>query len=429
MARTRLAVFLAGGELVSAAGVEAGDNHGVEYVVVQAAEAEVRQGPEAGGAQVGQNVVVAGGGVVVGAAGPGAGYPDQPALLVGQGEEVQAVMVVFAGVVAPVGLPFAALGVDEGAVDQDYLPALPGDLLQGAVQARGLRGEQGDQFVAPAADGRLGHVVAAGHVGQTLVVTQHGQDDHRDSSGRQDPPAGPDHFQVTPQEIGEVVDGPRGQRQAALVDKRAGVLGVLFGFRHRIPTAAGGIPVTPASFSGRQIRSQAGGELAVGQFAQPLAVDESDQLPAQRFQLGPHTDVDSQRVADLPGHDRPGGLPHGGEDVLVVRRQHSFLHVRRSVRDQHHRSSAHLPRRRRDGGSLVGELCAHLLKNPLRDGELVPRGPHLRQLLGEQFLTFVQLGAPRGDPFQQLRIQHAPDPRRPPGRGGCEPTSWPWRER
>jgi hypothetical protein len=121
-------------------------------------------------------------------------------------------------------------GVDEGAVDQDHLPALPGDLLQGAVQARGLRGEEGDQLVAPAADGRLGHVVAAGHVGQALVVTQHGQDDHRDLPGRQDPPPGPDHFQVTPQEIGEVVDGPRGQRQAALVDKRAGVPGVLLVF-------------------------------------------------------------------------------------------------------------------------------------------------------------------------------------------------------
>jgi hypothetical protein len=41
---------LAGCELVGAAGVEAGDDHGVAYVVVQAAEAEVRGGAEAGGA-------------------------------------------------------------------------------------------------------------------------------------------------------------------------------------------------------------------------------------------------------------------------------------------------------------------------------------------------------------------------------------------
>ncbi|MDT0612210.1 hypothetical protein [Streptomyces lancefieldiae] len=54
--------------------MEAGDDHAVEYVVDQTAEAQVRQGPEAGGAQVGQEVVVAGGGGVVGAAGPGGGW-------------------------------------------------------------------------------------------------------------------------------------------------------------------------------------------------------------------------------------------------------------------------------------------------------------------------------------------------------------------
>lgn len=234
--------------------------------------------------------------------------------------------VVFAGVVAPVGIPGAALGGEEGAVDQDHLPALPGDLLQGAVQARRLRGEQGNQLVATAADGRLGHVVAAGHVGQALVVAQHSQDDHRDLPGRQGPPPGPDYFQVTPQQI--------------------------------------------------------------------------DQLPTQRLQLGPLAGIDSQGVADLPGHARSGGLPRGGKDALVVRREHGLLHVRRSVRDQHHRSSAHLPGRRRGRGAFVGKLFAHPLKNPLRDGELVPLGPHLRQLLGEQFLTFVQFRT--GDPFQQL---------------------------
>ncbi|WND39930.1 hypothetical protein RI578_39120 [Streptomyces sp. BB1-1-1] len=43
------------------AGGVAGEDHGVEDVVVQAAEAEVGQRPEAGGAQVGQDVVVVGG--------------------------------------------------------------------------------------------------------------------------------------------------------------------------------------------------------------------------------------------------------------------------------------------------------------------------------------------------------------------------------
>ncbi|MFF2900241.1 hypothetical protein [Streptomyces sp. NPDC057966] len=118
-------------------------------------------------------------------------------------------------------------GGDEGAVDQGHFHALLGDVLQGAVQAWCLRGEQCGQLVAPAADGGLGHVVAAGHVGQALVVAQHGQDDHRDLPGRQDPLLGPDHFQVTSKQISEVVDGTRGQRQAALVDEQAGVLGVL----------------------------------------------------------------------------------------------------------------------------------------------------------------------------------------------------------
>lgn len=105
--------LLAGCELVGAAGGVAGDDHGVEDVVVQATESEVRQRPEAGGAQVGQDVVVAGGGVVVGAAGPGGGYPDQTALLVGQREEVQAMAAVLAGVVPPVSLAGAASSADE----------------------------------------------------------------------------------------------------------------------------------------------------------------------------------------------------------------------------------------------------------------------------------------------------------------------------
>lgn len=132
---------------------------------------------------------------------------------------MQAVAVVFAGVVLAVRLPGAALGGDEGAVDQDDLPAPSGDLLQGAVQARGLRGEQGDQLVAPAADGGGGDVVAAGHVGQALVVPQQGQDDHRDPPRRPRPPPRPYRRQMASQQVGEVVDGVRGQRQTALIDQ------------------------------------------------------------------------------------------------------------------------------------------------------------------------------------------------------------------
>lgn len=123
--------------------------------VLQAAEAEVGQSAEAGGAQVGQDVIVAGGGVVVGAAGPGGGYPDQATVLVGQGEEVQAAAVVLAGVVPLVGRSGAALGADEGAVDENHLPALRDDLVQGAVQAtRTAPGRRAGLSARPASVGR-----------------------------------------------------------------------------------------------------------------------------------------------------------------------------------------------------------------------------------------------------------------------------------
>ncbi|MFD3701143.1 hypothetical protein ACFWUZ_34325, partial [Streptomyces sp. NPDC058646] len=63
-----------------------------------------------------------------------------------------------------------------------------------------IRGQgPSDQLVAPAADGGLGHVVAAGHVGQALVVAQYGQDDDRDPSRRQDPPPGSNRLQMASQ--------------------------------------------------------------------------------------------------------------------------------------------------------------------------------------------------------------------------------------
>ncbi|MEV6742562.1 hypothetical protein AB0N14_39190 [Streptomyces sp. NPDC051104] len=64
---------------------------GSSPVVVQAEEAQVGQGAEAGSTQVGQDVVAAGGGDVVGAAGPGGRYPHQAVPLIGQGNHVQAV--------------------------------------------------------------------------------------------------------------------------------------------------------------------------------------------------------------------------------------------------------------------------------------------------------------------------------------------------
>ncbi|WP_327733376.1 hypothetical protein OG749_05345 [Streptomyces nojiriensis] len=162
---------------------------------------------------------------------------ERETLLMRMPKKVQAMAAMLAGVVAPVGSSGTAPGADEGAVDQDHLPALLGDLLQGAVQPRRLGGEQSDQLVPPAADGGLGYVVAAGHVGQALVVAQHGQDDHRDLPRQQDPPPGANRLQMASEQLGEVADGARGQRQTALVDRRVGVLGSLFFVRHTIPTA------------------------------------------------------------------------------------------------------------------------------------------------------------------------------------------------
>jgi len=84
-------LLLRDGERVASGGPAAGDDHRVVRVVVQADEAEVRQGAEAGLSQVGGDLVVAGGGDLAGAARLRRRDPDQVAPLVGQGEEQQAV--------------------------------------------------------------------------------------------------------------------------------------------------------------------------------------------------------------------------------------------------------------------------------------------------------------------------------------------------
>lgn len=177
--------------------------------------------------------------------------------------------------------------------------------------------------------------------------------------------------------------------------------------------------------SGRQRPwSQASGEPAVGQFPKPAAVGRPDRFPTQRLQSGPHADVHPQHLADLPGHDRSGALPYGGENAPVVRRQSPLLHAGRAVRDQHHRPAAHLPGRRR-GRKHAPRRAAHSpLKNPFSDREFVALGSYLRQQLGQMFFEFVQLRAPGGDPFHQLGI-HAPDRGRPPGHSQQEPANRP----
>ncbi|GGS25314.1 hypothetical protein GCM10010284_67790 [Streptomyces rubiginosohelvolus] len=124
------------------------------------------------------------------------------------------------------------------------------------------------------------------------------------------------------------------------------------------------------------------GGSAVGQFSQPAAIDESDQLAAERFQLGFHGYVYPHYLPDLAGYDRSGGLSHGGEDELIVRRERRLLHARRAVRDRHHRLHTHLPGHRPSRGAFVGELLAHPFKDSLNDDEFVPLDPHLRRLLG-----------------------------------------------
>ena len=105
-------LLLRGSERVASGGLATGGDHRVVGVVVQADEAEVRQGAEAGLPQVGGDLVVPGGGDLTGAPWSGCGDPDQVAPLVGQGEKEQAVGLVLAGVVRPVLVPGASAGAD-----------------------------------------------------------------------------------------------------------------------------------------------------------------------------------------------------------------------------------------------------------------------------------------------------------------------------
>ncbi|MGP4004669.1 hypothetical protein, partial [Streptomyces sp. 8N706] len=79
--------------------------------------------------------------------------------------------------------------------------------------------------------------------------------------------------------------------------------------------------------------------------------------------------IQAQHLADLPGGDRAGGLPHRGQDALVLRRQHGLSHLLPTVRDQPHRPTRHLDHRRPGLRALVGELLAHPLPHPLGHGQ------------------------------------------------------------
>lgn len=129
---------LRAGQRLGVGGLVAGDEHPVVRVVVPAYEAEVAERAEARHPQVFDELVVAGGGDLRGPAGPCGGDPHQSAaLLIGEGQEQQAVGLVFAGVVAPVGRSGAAPGADKGAVQQNHLPTLSDDSLQSPIRALG----------------------------------------------------------------------------------------------------------------------------------------------------------------------------------------------------------------------------------------------------------------------------------------------------
>ncbi|MFE7392162.1 hypothetical protein [Streptomyces sp. NPDC057582] len=120
-----------------------------------------------------------------------------------------------AGVVLPVVLAGAASDTDQGAVQQDHHPAGTGDLLQCPVQPWRTRGEEFDDFLHPAAHGEGGDIVTAGHVGQALVVTEHGEHDERLVAGGL-APTGADLMTATAYRTGNEIDGPLRQREPDL---------------------------------------------------------------------------------------------------------------------------------------------------------------------------------------------------------------------
>ncbi|MGC5008964.1 hypothetical protein [Streptomyces sp. DT203] len=121
-----------------------------------------------------------------------------------------------AGVVLPVVFAGAASGADQGAVQQDHHPAGTGDLLHCPVQPWRTRGEEFDDFLHPVAHGAGGDIVTAGHVGQALVGTEHGEHDERLVAGGGLAPTGADLNTATAYRTGNEIDGPLRQREPDL---------------------------------------------------------------------------------------------------------------------------------------------------------------------------------------------------------------------
>jgi hypothetical protein len=150
------------------------------------------------------------------------------------------VSLLFPTVVAAVVLPGAAPGADQGAVDQGDVAALSGDLLERAIQALGPRGEQFDHLHLPAAHRGRGDVVAARHVGKSLVMAQDGEDDRGDFPG-----GSLRHLELiffkcprsrSPRKVGVAVDRVRLDWWTTVSLPLAEL--VLFRIRHQLPAGA-----------------------------------------------------------------------------------------------------------------------------------------------------------------------------------------------
>ncbi|GGX34114.1 hypothetical protein [Streptomyces noursei] len=115
-----------------------------------------------------------------------------------------------------------------------------GDSLQRPLQALGTGGKQVDHFQQPAAHGRGGHLVGAGHVREPLVMAEDREDDQGDPARRELAPTRTDLLQMLADQAGDQVQGGTRQRQAAPVDNLVRALGAGREFFDMDPTTPAG---------------------------------------------------------------------------------------------------------------------------------------------------------------------------------------------
>lgn len=214
-------------------------------------------------------------------------------------------------------------------------------------------------------------------------------------------------------QVGEVVHGARGQRQTALIDKRQGAPVCSLVVVTHFQQPSGAPRLRPLSTARRQrfhghsrvVNRPSGCFRSQARSASLISFPRNGSSLLFTPTSTPST---SPTCRALTG---PAALPHDGENALVVRRKHGLLHMRRTVRGDHHRPAARLPRGRREHCPFLGDLLAHPFQDLPSNGELIALRPDLYQLLGQLLFELIQFRTPRGDPLQQLGIQHAPDRR------------------